>query len=85
VLLGHGVRHSAYYPRQRLRQQQVPIGTAPNTGRFRWSSKELTHGSRQKDDTFAKDGSTQEDWREAQHRAQEHKARRAKALVATRD
>ncbi|APG06984.1 hypothetical protein BKD09_01465 [Bradyrhizobium japonicum] len=47
------VRHSACHLRQRLRQEQVPAGTALGLVRFRWSRWELTHGSRQKDDTFA--------------------------------
>jgi hypothetical protein len=47
------VRHSACHLRQRLRQGPVPMGTAANSDRFRWSHKELTHGSCQKDDTFA--------------------------------
>ncbi|MCS3925019.1 hypothetical protein ABIA95_001753 [Bradyrhizobium sp. LA8.1] len=47
------VRHSACHLRQRLRQRRVPAGTPIEAVRFGWSRKELTHGSRQKDDTFA--------------------------------
>ncbi|KJC51437.1 hypothetical protein UP06_05745 [Bradyrhizobium sp. LTSP857] len=55
-----GVRHSACHLRQRLRQGQVPIGTALRAVRFRWSRKELMHGSSQKDDTFAKSNNSQD-------------------------
>src|SRR3954463_10678392 len=69
-----GVRHSACHPRQRLRRGQVPAGTTVRAAGFRWSRKELTHGSCQKDDTFSQNSG-----------AQEHQTRRTEALVATRD
>src|SRR6266700_5420951 len=80
---------SACHLRQRRRQVPVPIGTPPEAVRFRWSRKELMHGSSQKDDTFAQSSSTQdtasEDKRQAQHNGQELETRDAEALVAARD
>src|SRR3954462_8034282 len=69
-----GVRHSACHLRQRLRRGQVPAGTTVRAAGFRWSRKELTHGSCQKDDTFSQNSG-----------AQEHQTRRTEALVAARD
>lgn len=68
------VRHSACHLRQRLRRGQVPTTTAVRAAAFRWSRKELAHGSRQKDDTFSRNGGTQE-----------HQTRLTEALVAARD
>src|SRR3954447_3249656 len=69
-----GVRHSACHLRQRLRRGQVPAGTTARAAGFRWSRKELTHGSCQKDDTFSQNSG-----------AQEHQTRRTEAPVAARD
>jgi hypothetical protein len=69
-----GVRHSACHLRQRLRRGQVPAGTTARAASFRWSRKELRHGSCQKDDTFSQNSS-----------AQEHQTRRTEALVTPRD
>jgi len=55
------------------------------TDRFRWSRKELTHGSCQKDDTFAQNRCPEEGQRAAEHRGQEHKACDIEAMVAARD
>src|SRR3954449_9901942 len=49
-------------------------GTTVRAPAFRWSRKELTHGSCQKDDTFSQNSG-----------AQEHQTRRTEALVTARD
>lgn len=62
------------------------MGTASKNIRFRWSCKELTHGSGQKDDTFAEDRREQHRAPQGQHDTQEVKPPRStEAMVATCD